>query len=136
MIRPWKIRAARPVLLAALALCACKEPPPQRSPQARDFEVRGEVVQVPVADKPGSQFIVHHEAVPGFIDEEGRVVGMQAMTMYLPTAKDLKLTGLGPGDKIRFNLLVDWPNHRVEVTRIDPLPPDTRLDFGTASPGE
>jgi len=120
--------------LAVLALTACKDARPPASPQARVYVVRGQVAQVPVPGRPGTQFIVHHEAVPDFVDKTGAVVGMESMTMYLPTAKGLSLATLQPGDKIRFDLSVDWPNDRVEVTRIDLLPPETRLSF-EANPG-
>lgn len=117
----------------SLGLVACKDtrPSPASSPAAPVpvFLVRGEVTQVPVEGKPGSQFMVHHEAIPGFVDETGAVVGMGSMTMFFPTRKGLSLASLRPGDKIRFTLSVDWPNNQVEITQIDPLPADTKLDF-------
>lgn len=122
-------------LLLSLSLLACKDTRSSSASASSSaahvpvFIVRGEVTQVPVEGKPGSQFMVHHEAIPGFVDETGAVVGMGSMTMFFPTQKGLSLASIHPGDKIRFTLSVDWPNNKVEITKIDPLPADTKLDF-------
>lgn len=111
-----------------LVFAACKGTP--HPSNVHLFTVRGQVVQVPVADKPGSQFMIHHEAVPGFIDQTGAVVGMESMTMYFPTATGLSLDSLVPGDKIQFVLSVDWPDNQVEIIKITKLPDDVMLNFG------
>ncbi len=132
------LRILSGVISVALALTvgACKDTRRSAdapSSQAKIFVVRGQVVQVPVEGKPGSQFLVHHEAIPDFIGEDGTVVGMGVMTMYFPTATGLSLASVYPGEKIQFTLSVDWPNNRVEITEITPLPADTKLDFGERS---
>ena len=102
----------------------------------RTYTVRGEVVELPSPGAAGSQFQVHHEAIPGFVDQHGEVVGMSSMTMPFPLGDGLQLDGLELGDKVELDFVVDWsPGRRGwSATRVSELPPDTQLDFSADMP--
>lgn len=103
------------LLLAPLVACRTEVSPP---PPASTYEVAGEIVRLPTAERP--EILLQHEAVPGFRDENGKVVGMDAMTMPFPLAPDVPLTGLAVGDAVLFTLEVRWSDDRqpVRITRI------------------
>jgi hypothetical protein len=140
--RRMRSRRAFPPWLAAallvLSLSACKGGRERAaSPDTRVYTVRGQVLQVPAAERPGTELFIQHEAIPDFVDGKGDTVGMESMAMPFTPAPGLSLDSIRPGDKIRFELSVDWPDNRIEVTRISRLPSDARLDFeaDSASPG-
>jgi hypothetical protein len=120
------------VLLAVLLgglLAGC------RAHDAREYRVRGQVRQLPVAGDPSSSFQISHEAVDDFVDRQGEVVGMDPMVMSFPLAPGVSLAGLAVGDYIDFTLRVDWKAEpAVEIREIHKLPPETRLDFRAARP--
>lgn len=92
--------------------------------------MRGEIVRLPQAGE--REIAIRHEAVPGFRDESGKVVGMEAMTMPFTLAPDLTaaaLDGLAPGDRIAFTLEMRWQDPRdiARISRIDRLPEGTAL---------
>ncbi len=117
-------------LAAPLSFTACKAPRHHSSAKAQTYTIRGQVVQVPAAGNPGSELLIHHQAIPGFVDKSGQVVGMESMTMDFTPAKGLSLSALKPGDKIEFVLSVDWPNDNIVITNITKLPETAPLDFG------
>jgi hypothetical protein len=87
------------------------------------------VTRLPSAAEPA--LYVRHEAVPGFVDMDGEVVGMDSMTMPFPLAEGVGLEGVAPGDRVRFTLEVEWegdPPYR--ITRIEELAAGTELDLG------
>jgi len=113
-----------------LASGACRDPAPP--PAAVDrYLVRGEIARLPV--RPGDEISVRHEAIPGFKDRTGAVVGMEAMVMGFGVGKDLPLSGLAVGDKVRLTFTVDWSRPALTLERLEPLPPGTPLQFGTAA---
>jgi len=97
----------------------------------RRYAVRGEVLRLPGQGEAG--LTVRHEAVPNLVDMEGKVVGMESMTMSLPLAASASTRGLAVGDKIAFVLAVDWVKPSIAVERIERLPPETVLDFGVTT---
>lgn len=115
-------------MLAVLVLAGCAAKAP--TPPPRSYEVRGLVRQVPEAGRPGTQLLIHHEAVPDFVDAEGRSVLMQAMTMPFPVAEPGLAAKLAVGDKVLFELVVDWgASPPMAIKRIEKLPDGTVLDF-------
>jgi Cu/Ag efflux protein CusF len=95
-------------LLLLLSACAEKAPAPPET-----YEIAGEVVRLPAAGD--RQIVVKHEAIPGFKDESGKVVGMEAMTMPFAVAEGVSLDGLAPGDKVEFTLEVRWASDKEPV---------------------
>lgn len=111
------------------------ERPAPPEPATATYEVRGEVTAVPAADEPAAELILRHEAIDGFTDIDGDVVGMSAMTMPFPLAPGISAAGLAPGDRVRFTLEVTWyddPPYR--ITALEPLPEGTELEFRRAQP--
>lgn len=114
------------------------EPEPVEPPEPETYTVRGEIVDLPDPDDPTSGFFVYHEAIDDFRHLDGRVTGMSSMTMPFPVADDVDLGGLQRGDKVEFDLYVDWagdPAYR--VTRVEEIDRDTILEFrGARPPGD
>jgi protein SCO1/2 len=105
------------------ALCAgCKSSPRQYAAAAgnRTFEVRGTVREVRLEDRT---LIVAHEEVRNY---------MAAMTMPFRARHPEELSGLAPGDVIRFRLTVaeseSWIDHIAKTGELAPVPdPPTRI---------
>lgn len=100
------------------------------------YKVRGIIESLPEAGKPASELMIRHEAINDFVDGQGAVVGMNAMTMPFPKlAPDVTLDGFAVGDKIAFEFSNTWSgpeNARRPgwtITSISKLPADTELVF-------
>ncbi|MGC4001594.1 MAG: hypothetical protein QM767_30685 [Anaeromyxobacter sp.] len=125
---------------ALLSLFACSE---QRAPQAaassgpasaaQRYTVRGELLRIE-GSGPTRQLWIRHEAIPDFVDGQGRKVGMASMVMPFGIEADVQpaVDGLVPGAKLRFRLAVDWSRNRFALESLEPLPADTHLEFGKA----
>lgn len=89
---------------------------------------------LPEAGKPTSEFLVHHEAIPEFVNFNG-TKGMDSMTMPFPLGKGVDLSGLRVADVVEITFVV-WmtPGQRgFEVRGVKKLPGDTVLAFGKVS---
>lgn len=128
-------RRAHALLLAwATGALACPRAPAPAPPgPVQRYIVRGEVVRLPEPGKPGQEIAIRHEAIPGFVDRAGAVVGMHAMVMPFAVGPDLPLGGLAPGDKVELRFAVDWGRVAFWVEGLQKLPPATPLDFGPAT---
>lgn len=103
--------------------------------EARIYEVRAEIVELPDPEDPLSGLFLHHEAIDGFVNIDNEVRGMDSMTMPFPVADGLDFEGLEVGDQVRFTLLVDYEaDPQFQVTSIEALPEDTELEFRRAEP--
>lgn len=128
----WVVLAA---ILPALAACGRKAPPPATQ-KTVSYTVRAEIVSVPEAGKPGSEFRARHEEIPDFVHglrSEKR--GMHAMIMPFPLGPSVSIEGMKPGDKVEITFDVDYALAGGElidsrVRAIRPLPPETVLHFG------
>lgn len=112
---------------AALLATGCDEqkelPPPDQS-----YTVRGRIEQLP--KRKGDDMLIHHEAIDGFVDGEGKKVGMKAMVMPFTPADDLSVDQAEAGDEVRFTFEVRWGGDpMLRVTDLDELPSGTDLDF-------
>jgi Cu/Ag efflux protein CusF len=116
------------VCLAVLLAAGCR---PQRG---RNYTVRAEVVELP-SDANGHLFVLHHEAIDGFVSRDGKAEGMDSMTMPFLVAKNVPLTQIRPGDKVEVLVHVDWQADRaVEIIGLRKHSPDLHLEFRAARP--
>lgn len=96
------------------------------------YTVRGVVRGLPDASRPGSDFFVHHEAIPDFVNDEGETVGMGSMAMPFPVPDPAILEGVTVGDKVSMRFEVEWEGSPpLRVVALEVLPPETVLDFET-----
>ncbi len=118
-------------MLLALAVGCQREPaaPPET------YRVRAQVWQVPAPDADRGEIYVRHEAIPGFKNEDGEIVGMESMSMPFPLADVALAAGVAVGDRIEMEFEVDWHGgNPLRVTAIDKLPEDARLAFEAPPP--
>jgi len=117
------------ICLAALLAAGCGRP------RGQSYTVRAEVVELP-NDANGHLFVLHHEAVDGFVTRDGKVEGMDSMTMPFLVARNVPLSEIRAGDKVEVLLHVDWQaaERAVEITGLRKLSPDMHLDFRAARP--
>jgi len=122
-------------MLPASFLASCdRRTNSSATPAGLTHVVRGKIEGLPVAGKPGAQFYVHHEAIPGWARPDG-TKGMNAMVMAFPLATGVALDGLAVGDIIELTV-VQYPGSRVpyQTTGIKKLPAETALQFGSTPP--
>ncbi|KAB2956719.1 MAG: copper-binding protein [Thermoanaerobaculia bacterium] len=113
-----------------LVAAACKPAPPAQVAAAgdADYRVRGEIVRLPEA--PGGEIWIRHEAIPDFEDAEGKVVGMESMSMPFPVGAGVDLAGRAPGDRVSFTLAMRWNGRPANaITALELLPEGTALAF-------
>jgi len=123
--------------LSGLTSCGSSHESGTPAITGQTYAIRGEVVSVPEANNPASELRIRHEAVPGFVTITGDTVTMEPMTMPFTPAKDVSLESIRPGDRVEFVLNVDWASNRIRITKLAPLPGDTRLDFeAEPAPGD
>ncbi len=130
--------AALPLLMAVYALAGCRgaaADPDAGTSTARRYTARAEVVLLPAPGRAPAQLTVRHEAIPGFVDRSGAVVGMPAMVMAFDLAPTASAEGLRAGDKVEVVLAVDWARPLLQVEEVRKLPPETVLDFGRREAG-
>lgn len=104
--------------------------PPARVPDAT-YTVRGVITALPVAGDARTELRAKHERIPDFKSKDGKIVGMNVMTMDFPPAKGVDLSGMKVGDKVSITFSVWWGNSPGWLaTVVKKLPDDTVLDFG------
>ena len=100
-----------------------------RKPQAagEHYTVRGKIAAM--ANGPQSKEIeIHHEAIPTFRNQQGKVNGMHSMQMPFAVAADISLAAFSVGDKVTFEFEVVWDDKSpLHLTRLDKLPADAAL---------
>ncbi len=136
------IRLRNPAVLVGVVLCcalgACKKDDAKGAEAKREiirYTVRGQVVQVPSADDPRSEFSVRHEAIPEFRRIDGKL-GMNTMTMGFPVAKGLSLEGIEAGDIVRLIFETEYEAGYTKLkgyqaVEVVELPAETALDFSS-----
>lgn len=106
-------------------------------------DILGIVATLPEAGKPGSEFKIHHEHIPGFKTRDGEVFvtadgvpGMKSMVMAFPLGDAVTLDGLEQGDKVRFSFDVNWGGAPPwVVTEIEEIDADTVINFANKVDG-
>lgn len=97
-------------------------------PADQTYTVRGRIESLPA--KEGGEMRIHHESIEDFVDATGKKVGMKAMTMPFTPAASVSTKDLKAGDKIELRFEVRWESEpMLRVTRVQKLPPDTKLEF-------
>jgi len=83
------------------------------------YNVQGVIQRiVPLKDYPAA-FMIAHGAIDDFRNQEGRVVGMDAMAMNFTLAPDLSADGFATGDEVEFTFRVNWTSApRLLITEI------------------
>jgi Cu/Ag efflux protein CusF len=136
MMRAFRIIA----MLGAIIAAGCShgqrnDQPAGAASDAQMYVIRGEVISVPQAGKPETQFIVKHEPIDNFRDASGQIVGMSTMGMPFTPGEDVSLEGIRPGDKIEMRWVIQWkPEAKEYVESVQKLPTETQLRFGKAHP--
>jgi hypothetical protein len=119
-------------LLAGGLQSACA---PRAACSGRSYHLRGEVVGAAAPGGAARLLTLRHEPVDDFADRQGKVVGMDYMTMSFPVARRVPLAGIGAGDVVAITLCVDWQaDPEVAVTALHRLPAGTRLELRPARP--
>lgn len=109
--------------------------PATEARDAQSYVVRGEVISIPQAGKPGTQFIVKHEPIDSFRSASGQIVGMSTMGMPFTLGPGVSLEGIKPGDKIEMMWVMQWgPVAKEYLESVRKLPTETQLKFGEAHP--
>jgi Cu/Ag efflux protein CusF len=137
--RAMTVRASAAALLAVLALAAwisCGGEKGDVRPDTDMYTVRGIVEKLPAAEGPDKSLYIHHAAIADFRDENGKTVGMMAMTMPFPVGDGVSLDGIEPGDPVEFTFSVRWrPETGYKVTAIHELPAGTVIHFDEETAG-
>lgn len=137
----WSVVLAAP-LAVTLGGCGNEAPEPapvEEATQAPEEEVdtytvRGRIVSLPDADDPQREHpVIYHEAIDDFRRRDGSL-GMGAMQMPFPLGDDGLIAGFNPGDAVRVTFVVSRATMRFQVTEIEALPENTRLDFEAGEP--
>jgi len=114
------------LVFAVLLACSCSdsEPPP---PVAETYMVRGAVTAMPDGER-SKEVEIHHEAIPLFRNQQGKVAEMSSMQMSFAPTSGVLLAGVVVGDKVAFTFQVVWEDRRpLRLTKIEKLPADTKL---------
>lgn len=121
--------------VVVLSGCQRREDPATEGTQAstaHTYSVRGVVRQLPQAGQAGVPFLIQHEAIEDYISVSGKSAPMAAMTMPFMAADGVDLDGLAAGDKVAFELRVDWQaSAAMLITSLEKLPPQTVLDLAS-----
>ncbi|HEX2994788.1 MAG TPA: hypothetical protein VHP14_08190 [Anaerolineales bacterium] len=136
MVRAIGIIAMLGAIIAAGYLCRLRNKQPAgMASDAQTYVIRGEVISVPQAGKPGTALIVKHEPVDNFRNASGQIVGMSTMGMPFTPGKGVLLEGIKPGDKIEMRWVMRWkPEAKEYAESVRKLPMETQLRFGDAHP--
>lgn len=124
------------LVVFCLGLVSCGESGP--TPDAR-YTTQGRVAMVPSPESPASTFMIHHEAIPNFVDGKGEVKGMNSHPMDFPKVADgIDIASLEVGHAVRFTFDVTWDGTVPTwiITELERLPDDTRFAFEKAEEDE
>ncbi len=87
--------------------------------EVHTYVVRGVIRQLPSADDPSKQLLILHEAIPGWVNEQGYETGMPGMTMPFPPGPNVDLSTFAVGDPVLFTLRLNWESApRLQVTEL------------------
>jgi hypothetical protein len=127
-----KLAAAAIALALALFACESREKPPA-TPADQTYTLRAQVTGLPT---PKQALRLHHEAIPTFVDQDGKTIGMEEMEMEFPfLAPAAKLDAIALNDKVEATMEIRWKSKpRYQLTTIRKLPQDTQLNIHPLEP--
>lgn len=123
------------VFVSALVLtlngCGSEDADTAHATPDASYTTQGRVVMIKTPGSPASGLKIHHEAIPNFVDGEGKVVGMPSHPMDFPrVAPGIDADTLKVGDAVRFTFDVTWqPSPTWVISNLERLPDDTRFAF-------
>jgi hypothetical protein len=107
----------RSLLSLVLFLAACGGGGESTGP-VQSYDVAGVITQLPAG--PGTELMIRHDEIPGFVNGAGEVVGMKAMVMGFPVAEEVDLSAFAEGDSVQFTFVVRWGQPKpLELTRME-----------------
>lgn len=136
---------AAALFLCALWACGGGEPeaprpedqskdPAAQAPQGSSYRVRGVVVDLPDPERPTSDFVLLHEAIPDWIRMDGER-GMPAMQMPFVSETPTDLSHVSIGDKVEMTWITWWEEAdgskraRSFIRDVKVLDPETELEL-------
>ncbi len=93
------------------------------------YHLRGIVRALPRAGQSPRSIEIKTEPIARWVNFNGKIHPMMAMTMPYQLAHGLALRGLAVGDKVAFTYQVNWTADQMVVSSISKLPPRTVLKF-------
>ena len=118
------------VLLTALLIGCSSTPAPPPSATATTYTVKGRLESIKPAANGYGFLNIKHEAVPGFRDEKGKVVGMEVMTMPFAYGPGIQTDTLPLGGAVELVFVMDYAAQpMLSVTQIKALPKATKLSL-------
>ncbi len=84
------------------------------------YTVKGQIKKLPEGEGlRRSALMIKHQEIPDYVGEDGKVVGMHAMTMPFDLSEGLELGNLQAGDCVEFKLDSYWkPKPKDQITQI------------------
>ena len=90
---------------------------------AYHYTVKGVVKGMPGDGLANNEILVKHEAIPGYRDDSGAIVGMMAMTMPFYLAEGISVKDIKEGDTVEMQVEQHLtPKFTEEVSSIKKLP--------------
>ena len=84
----------------------------ERGEPQKVYTVKAVVAVLPDPNSPLSEFQARHEPIPDFLDGDGKVIGMNEMTMPFPPADGVDIDHLAIGDEVEIDFAVWWESER------------------------
>jgi hypothetical protein len=106
---------------------ACHDKPPALGPADAVYHVRGQIVAI---ERSGDDTTarVAHEAIPGFVDRDGKPDTMPAMTMIFALGPGLDRAALAPESQWDLTFELRWNQPpALRIVAVKPLPLGTAL---------
>jgi hypothetical protein len=107
------------------------EAPKSAAPQGvtYTYHLRGIVRALPQAGQSPRSIEIKTQAIPNWVNFNGKIHPMMAMTMPYQLAHGLPLDGIAQGDKVAFTYKVNWTADQMVISGISRLPPKTIVNF-------
>lgn len=113
-------------LVASLLLSACSGSATQHAPADR-YTVRAEIATMP-SGAASTEIELHHEAIPSFKAQDGKVSTMSSMQMPFEVPTSVSLAGFSVKDKVAATFEVRWDEKNpLSLTKLEKLPAETAL---------